>query len=62
MFARGKPFQPSLLFASKAKAYTSPNHLKGAPLYGRLLALPTNIRLDWKGLTGTNTIAYYRHM
>jgi len=23
-------------------------HLSGAPFYGRLLALPTNIRLDWK--------------
>jgi hypothetical protein len=24
-------------------------HLSGASLLGRLLALPTNIRLDWKG-------------
>jgi hypothetical protein len=31
------------------------NHISGAPLYGRLLALPTNIRQDWKDLTGTNT-------
>ncbi len=23
-------------------------HLSGAPFYGRLLALPTNIRLGWK--------------
>ncbi len=23
-----------------------------------LMALPTNIRLDWKGLPGTNTLAY----
>jgi hypothetical protein len=28
--------------------------LSGAPLYGRLLALPTNIRQGWKGLPGTN--------
>jgi hypothetical protein len=27
----------------------------GAPLKGR----PTNIRLGWKGLPGTNTLAYY---
>jgi hypothetical protein len=30
--------------------------LLGALLWGRLLALPTNIRLDWKYLPGTNTI------
>jgi hypothetical protein len=33
-------------------------HLSGAPLYGRLLALPTNIRLGWKGLLGTNALSY----
>jgi hypothetical protein len=26
--------------------------------FGRLLALPSNIRLGWKGLPGTNTVAY----
>ncbi len=34
-------------------------HFSSAPLYGRLLASPTNIRRDWKGLSGTNTLAYY---
>ncbi len=29
------------------------------PLWGRLLALPTNIRLGRKGLLGANTLAYY---
>jgi hypothetical protein len=24
-------------------------------------ALPTNIRLSWKGLPGTNTVAYYEN-
>jgi hypothetical protein len=24
--------------------------------------LPSNIRLDWKGLPGTNTLAYYEHL
>ncbi len=33
--------------------------LSGAPLYGRLLALPTNNRLGWKGLSGANTVAYH---
>jgi hypothetical protein len=37
----------SLMFASKAKAYASEASF-------RLLALPTNIRLAWKGLPGTN--------
>ncbi len=27
-------------------------HLSGAPLQGRFLALPTNIRIDWKSLSG----------
>ncbi len=33
--------------------------LAGAPLLGRLLDLPANIRLGWKGLPGTNALAYY---
>jgi hypothetical protein len=32
-----------------------------APLWGRLLALPTNNRLDWNSLAGTNTLAYYEN-
>jgi len=35
--------------------------LSGAPLEGRLLALPANIRLDWRGLPGTYTLAYYKN-
>ncbi len=27
----------------------------------KLLALPTNIRLGWRGLPGTNTLVYYEH-
>jgi hypothetical protein len=34
-------------------------HLSGAPLNGRLLALPTNTKLGWKGFPETNTLAYY---
>jgi len=37
-----------MIFSSKARA--------GAPLYGRLLALPPNAR---KGLSGSNTLAYF---
>ncbi len=36
--------------------------LQYAPLLGRLLASPTNIRLGWKGLPGTNTLAYYENL
>jgi hypothetical protein len=33
----------------------------GAPLYYSPLALPTNIRLCWKGLPGTYTQAYHEN-
>ncbi len=33
-------------------------HLKGASLT-LALALPANIQLGWKGLPGTNALAYY---
>jgi len=33
------------------------DHLKGASLAN----LPENIRLGWKGLPGTNTLAYYEN-
>jgi len=38
---------------------TQVEHLKDAPLSGKLLALPTDIRLSWKGLPGINSLAYY---
>jgi hypothetical protein len=53
-FGSGRPFQPSLIFESKARAYLS-------SLLGRFLALPTNITRGWKGIPGTNTLAYYDH-
>jgi hypothetical protein len=31
----------------------------GLHSHGRLLALPTNISLEWKGIEVVNTIAYY---
>jgi hypothetical protein len=48
VFVPGNPFQPSLMFADKARAYTS------EPSF-RYVALPTNIRLGWKSLPGTNS-------
>ncbi len=53
MFAPGKPFQPSLMFALEG-AYPRVEHLKGASLR-QAPALTANIRLGWKGLAGTNT-------
>jgi hypothetical protein len=32
------------------------------PFLGGVLALTTNIRLEWKGLAETNTLAYYIHL
>jgi hypothetical protein len=55
VFVPGKPFQPSLMFVGVAWAY-----LSEAPFRcSTLLASPTNVRLGWKGLSGTNTLAYY---
>jgi len=49
------PFQPSLIFVYKN------TYLNEAEFKCRLLALPTNIRLVWKGLIGTNYLAYYEY-
>ena len=40
-------------------AYPRVENMKGVSL-GKALALPANIRLGWKGLPGTNTLAYYQ--
>ncbi len=49
-------FKPSLMFASKARVYLS------GETYSRLLAFASNIRLGWKCLPGTNTLAYSVHL
>ncbi len=59
MFVSGKPSKPSLRFAGKARAYLC--GASGIPLWGRLLASPTNIRRSRKGFEVTNTLAYYEH-
>jgi hypothetical protein len=53
MFVPDIFFQPRLMFVNKDRAYPS-----GDPLWGRLLALPENIRLAWKRLPGKNTLFY----
>jgi hypothetical protein len=44
VFTPDLPFQENVMFEFKARAYLS-EHLSDACLYGRLLALLTNIRL-----------------
>jgi hypothetical protein len=44
VFVPGKPVQSSTMFVNKARACLI-KHFSGAPLYSRLLALPTNIRI-----------------
>ncbi len=61
MFVPGKPFQPSLILWVRLES-TRVKQLPGAPLLGRLLASPTNVRLGWKGLPRTNTLAYYKNL
>ncbi len=46
VFVPGEPFQPSVIFTSEATI----TYLHIA-----------NIRLGWKGLAGTNTLAYLAH-
>jgi hypothetical protein len=43
------------------KIYTRVKHLSFAQLYGKLLALPTNVRLGLKFLPGANTVTYYEN-
>ncbi len=58
MFVNVSHFHLSLVYASKAGAYHSgaPN---GTLLWKLASSLAWNIRLEWKWLTLTNTLAYY---
>jgi hypothetical protein len=47
------------MFGSRAIAYLSELPFRCSTLYGRLLALPPNIRLGWTGLPRTNALGYY---
>jgi len=41
-------------------AYPIAEHMKDSSV-GLAPALPTNIKLGWKGLPGANTLAYYKN-
>ncbi len=46
------------LYGRNLRISAQVKHLSGAPVYSRLLALPTNIRLGCKSFPGTNTLTY----
>jgi hypothetical protein len=50
-------FHHSLIFADKARAFPS-GAPRVTPVWGRPLTLPANIRLGWKWVTATDTLAY----
>ncbi len=65
VFVLGKPLQPSIIFAIKARAYLSNWPFRDC--YGRLLALPVNIRLgcldqQWTYLSGASVMKEKRFM
>jgi len=56
MIVHNKPFDHSLLFSSKVGAYPSEVPFR----YSTLKHTP-GIRLDYKGLPGTNSLVYFEH-
>ncbi len=60
VFVYGKPLQPNLMFVAKGKSL--PKSIapeRGFTLVG--FSLFANIRLSWKGLPGTNNLAYFEN-
>jgi hypothetical protein len=56
-------FISSYLFDKRSNSARTASHfLNHGPIWGRLLASPTNIRLSWKGLWRTNTLAYLNNL
>jgi len=49
------------MFTVKGESLDKWRHLSGAPLWGRLLLWPANIRLGRISLPGTNIIPYYEY-
>jgi hypothetical protein len=60
MFVPGKPFQLSLMFVGKTGACPIEEPFRCSTL-GKAPGLATNNRLDWNGLPGINTLAYYEN-
>jgi hypothetical protein len=55
-----RPFQPNLILVGKARSLLSSLAPKRYSL-GQLPGIRINIRQGWKGLPGTNTIAFYEN-
>ncbi len=55
VFVPGRPFQPCLIFVGKARS------LPWSETPGYTLDLLKNVRLAWRNLPGTKTLAYYEH-
>ncbi len=52
----------SQVFKFESKARANPMEvLSDASFLVKLLVLPANVRLGWKGLPGTNTLAFYEN-
>ncbi len=58
MFVISQSVCSSQIFVSQARAQLS---LSGAPLQDGFVILTTNIRPGWKGMPGTNALAFYEH-
>ncbi len=57
MFVPGRPFQFSLMFVDKARSLINSGVFQVLHS-SRLSTFLANIRLGWKGFTGTNNLTY----
>ncbi len=57
-FVLGNPFQSGLRILRARPEPTQWEHLSDASFLGKLLVFPANVRLDWKVIASTNTLAY----
>ncbi len=62
MFGLGKPFQHSLFLWAMTGAYPKKEHMKKGVSLGQAPALRANTKQSWKGLPGTNTLAYLENL
>ncbi len=57
MFVPGRLFKPSMTFTGKTRGLPKSGVLQGASLREALSFL-ANVRIGWKSLPATNTLAY----
>jgi hypothetical protein len=61
VFVPGKSFQPSLMFAGKAVSLPERRTLQVLNSRVGPRPHPQTLDKDWKGLPGTNTLAYFEN-